>query len=189
MYIKEKVGTFLLSQELKKMAREITFNNLDSARSIGLVFQYTSQESFEIIKNFILLLKKRKIEVHGFGYVEKPELLKNIPYLEGIEYFTTKDINWYYKPKDPTLYSFCNKPFDILINLCLHKSFALHHIIAISKAHCKVGATIFNNTIYDFFIDIKKENLSLDFYINQIIHYFSLIKARSTEKSMEYSFG
>ncbi len=173
--IKKKIGLFFLKQNIKKQNRNIEFNNIDSAQSIGIIFNADDESEFPKIKKFISQIKQQNKNVYGLGFVGKEDDNLIRPQIDGIEYFSFKNLTWFYKPKDAYVSNFCNKAFDLLIDLnlddyCLPLSF----VSVLSNSKCKIGKKkLFYS--HDIFIDIKDNN-SAHYLISQIQHYLSVLK-------------
>lgn len=150
-------GRRSIQSYLRKNKREVKACNINSAKTIGVLFNATHQISFEIVKEMVknLSVKKNKIDV--LGYVDSKNLIDHYLYRKGFEFFTHKQLNWYYKPVEETVDSFIKKKFDILIDLSLDDPYPIQYIIALSKARFKVGRYTEGNEYLDMMIDIEKE--------------------------------
>lgn len=151
------LGKRAIRTYLRKTKREVTACNIEKAKTIGILFNATHQISFEIVKEMVKNLSSRKNKIDILGYVDSKNLIDHYLYRKGFEFFTQKQLNWYYKPVEETVNSFVEKKFDILIDLSLDDPYPIQYIIAVSKAKFKVGRYTEGNEYLDFMIDIEKE--------------------------------
>jgi len=168
--LKYKYGHIVLSRKKKKIKRERGIYNFDTAKTCGIIFNASSQETYDKAKQFIDFLKTKEINVVAIGFVDSKEVKDFYRETIHFKFFSRKNINWYGKPKNENVDDFINKKFDLLIDLSLANDFPLEYIAAMSMAKFKVGRFTSEQGDYDFMIDINK-NKTHDFLIEQIRHY------------------
>ena len=93
------------------------------------------------------------------------------------DFFSNKDLNWYYKPQNYIIDNFVKKEYDILINLCDSNCIPIKYLVASSIAHFKIGRYEDNYTIYDLMIELNKDK-SIDKLMQEIKHYLTLINSK-----------
>jgi uncharacterized protein YciU (UPF0263 family) len=145
-----------LAKQTNNKSKVISFNE---ASSIGILFNATQTINFEIIRALVKKLNKDfKKEVQILGYVHSKKMIDHYLYRKGFDFFSQKDLNWLEFPKKETesVNDFCNKQFDILINLSLENYQPLHHILIRTKAKLKVSKFFNNAQFADFLIDVEK---------------------------------
>jgi len=162
---------------MKQKKRERAFHNLESATSVGVIFDATRQETYTTSKQFIENLRNQNIDAVGIGYVKSIEALSYFPYHKGIDFFSISNKNWYLKPLNSNVESFSEKPLDMLIDLTMEEHLQLKYIVGLSNAKFKVGRGSINDRFYDFALDIT-EDAKLDYYLKQIKHYLSVMKKK-----------
>jgi len=173
--IKEKIGYFLLNRKIKRQSRKRSASNFEVARSIGIIFNASNQASYEKASEFAQSIINRNIQVLSIGFVDNKEQLKFFSDKKGTKFFSRKNLNWWGKPKNPSVDYFIDKPFDILIDLSLKEFFPIQYIVGLSKAKMKVGRMFDQRSYYDLMIDIKKEK-TLENLIKQVGVYLSMFK-------------
>ncbi len=176
-------GRRIIQSYLRKNKREVKACNIDNAKTIGILFNATHQISFEIVKEMVKNLSNKKSKIDVLGYVDSKNLIDHYLYRKGFEFFTHKQLNWYYKPIDETVNSFIKNKFHILINLSLDDPYPIQYIVALSKARFKVGRYTEGNEYLDLMIDIEKEKeamKNLKFEINK-----DTVNVRYRNKEME----
>ncbi len=172
--IKQKVGKWVFQRELRINKRTKEVCNLSSAKSIGVLYDATTEEGIKSIQPFISYFFNLKKDVKALGYVNSKDLsYYHIPKLQ-YDFFYKKDLNWYYKPQNYLIDNFVKKEYDILINLCDSSVIPIKYLVASSIAHFKIGIYQENYEIYDLMISLK-EDKSLEKLMEEIKHYINLI--------------
>lgn len=166
----------MLNKRLKNISRQRAFENFDTAKRIGIIFDSTHQESYLTAKSFIAGLKKKNIEIEAIGFVNNQEAIAYYPYHQGISFFLLDNTNWYMIPHDETVSDFVEHSFDMLINLSDVSHFTLQYIVEISNAKIKIGRSNPANSSYDLIFDLQKTK-DLNFFIEQLKHYMAVMKA------------
>lgn len=137
--IKKKASEFLLKKEFQNLKRNVRSTSLSNARTIALLFDASSKSEFDFVRNYIKKLKDDGKKVQALGFYNQKETPVMMNSKLEYDFFTLKDINWYYKPTSKAVVNYMNEPFDILINLCTKSVLPLLYVTAISKARFKVG--------------------------------------------------
>ena len=171
---KQKVGKWVFQRELQTNSRTKEVCNLDDAKSIGILYNATSEQQIKIIKPFVTYFFDLKKDVKALVYVNAKELSYcHTPKLQ-YDFFYQKDLNWYYKPQNYIIDNFITKEYDILINLCDSNTIPIKYLVASSIAHFKIGIYEEDYEIYDLMISLK-EDKSIEKLMNEIKHYIKLI--------------
>jgi hypothetical protein len=168
--VKRKAGEFFLNKELSMFSRSRNFKGFTNSRSIGIIFNATDKENFELVKKYVVYLRECQKKVKALGYFH----LKDIPDIKysKIEYdfFSKKDLNWHLKPDSGQVRNFVNEEFDILIDLNLSNDFPLKYISNLSKASFKIGKYLENNLMYDLMIKVE-EGKGIKYFLKHLDHY------------------
>jgi hypothetical protein len=161
-------GERILNARLNATDRNAVACNINQASSIGILFNATEQVSFEIVKELVknLSIKNREIEV--LGYVDTKQLIDHYLYRKGFDFFTRKQLNWYYKPMAENVEDFIKKPFDLLLDLSLDNPFPLKYIVTYSQAKFKAGRYSDRCNYLDLMIDITKEKEAMSALKNEV---------------------
>jgi len=183
MFLQSKIGasigSALLKKEVNKIDRNRVVNNLQKARSIGVFFQIIQPESLGIVRDFLDNLIAEKKKVYALAYIEDRKTYDIYKADPSLNIITRKDFNWFNKPVNPIIKSFTQEEFDILINLCLTKSLPVEFVVSLSKAKMKVGKYISDNDSSDIMIDLGDNHNDLNYLIEQLLFYLSVINNRS----------
>ena len=175
---KQKFGKWVFQRELKTNNRIKEVCNLQKAKSIGILYEATSEEQMKIIQPFVAYFFDLKKEVKALGYVNAKELSYcHVPKLQ-YDFFYKRDLNWYYKPQNYIIDNFIKKEYDILINLCDSSVMPIKYLVASSIAHFKIGIYEENYEIYDLMISLK-EDKGIKKLMHEIKHYINLINTQN----------
>ncbi|MBL7884451.1 MAG: hypothetical protein JNL69_10315, partial [Bacteroidia bacterium] len=134
--IKSAIANRALNKELVQHKRELKpFKfNFSEIRNVGILFDSSNPEDFELVKRYVVYLREHTKKVKVIGFFSS----KNIPSLtySKLEYdfFSLKELNWLGKPTSNIIDNFINEEYDLLIDLNIHDHFALKYIASLSKA-------------------------------------------------------
>ncbi len=171
---KKKIGQLVFQRELKTNKRLKEVCNLDSAKSIGILYEATTESQLELIKPFVDYFFNLKKDVKALGYVNSRELsFLHTPKLQ-YDFFYQKDLNWYYRPQNYIIDNFVKKDYDILINLCDNNCLPIKYLVASSIARFKIGIDEEDNQIYDLMISLDEDN-SIIRLMHEIKYYLNII--------------
>lgn len=180
--IRRRIGTYAFMKEVSHHSRQKRMLNLMDARHIGIVYTLEDVPDYEKVSEFVAELQHDHKEVKALGFVKNRELISRFLPRLSFDFFSKKDMTWFYKPIHATVRDFISREFDILIDLSLQDSFPLRYICGLSKSYCKVGRFSEENAkYYDFMID-PKANVGFDEYLGYVKHYLTII---NREKGIE----
>jgi hypothetical protein len=162
-------------KKLCALPRNKQFVKLNNAKTIGILFDATDNNTFEIVKRFIEKLKVDTKNVHAIGYVDE-KLRPNYSYIKtDIDLFNKKELKNFYQPQSPYIKTFIEDEKDLLIDINFNQKLPLQFIAASSKAKCKVGMHFpENEPIHDILIATTSQQ-GLGFYLQQVVKYLETI--------------
>jgi hypothetical protein len=176
------VGKYFFRKEQLKMSHDHKLVNLEKAKYIGILYTLDDLPVYDVVTDFVTQLQRQHIEVKALGFVRNRNLISRFLPKLSYDFFSTRDINWFYRPIHNKVKDFINKEFDILIDLSLKDSFTLQYISGLSRSFCRVGKFSEENTnYYDLLFDVNS-SLALPDYIQQITHYLTIINHHATSK-------
>lgn len=171
-----KVGRFNLAKEKKKLNRKTVSCNLETAKTVGILYNATQKEDCDVVKNLVIDLKQQNKEVLALGYVNLKEMGDIFKPHISYAYFDNRKLNKSFIPRSTDVKNFIEKPYHLLIDLNLNNDFPLEYIASLSNASFKVGATgAYRDDDFDLTINIG-ENQNTKYLVAQIKHYLALIK-------------
>ena len=176
--IKNAVGGYFLSLELKSLRRNNTFMNMEAAKTVGILFDATQAENFDLVKKYIIYLKDMKKRVKAIGFYNQkqapPMAYSKLEY----DFFTLKDLNWYNFPDNIYVRNFIEEEYDILLDLNIYDSFPLQYVSSVSKAKFKVGKRDErNSSTFDLMIDADASK-GMKYFLRNIDAYLFIINKK-----------
>ncbi len=195
--IKTQYGLRILARRLKQQKRLLTVCNVEEAMHIGIIYNATEYVSFEIIRTLVKELSRDNRKVTVLGFVNSKKLIDHYLYRKGFDFFSKKELNWYFRPVSSAVEQFMTETFDLLINLSLEDNYPIRYITALSPAKFKAGRFSPDDTHLDFMIDIEKEKQTMKNLKKEIMkeadqkHDITEIEAdveKKTETELQLSF-
>ncbi|MCF8403341.1 MAG: hypothetical protein K9H58_05330 [Bacteroidales bacterium] len=151
---------------------------LKNAKSIGIVYQVTNENTFKSIGRLVQTLAENNREVLVVGFVEGKEIPTYCVTANSGYYFNRQSVRWTHIPKNDYVNKFMDKEFDILFDLSEKDKLTIKYITGLSKAKLKVGRFSARNEKYlDMMIALKSTD-SLDVLIDQSLFYLRTINSR-----------
>lgn len=130
-------------REYRNFKRTGKVFNLDSTRSVGIIYVADNEETVAIIKKYVKYLKEDEgiKNIRTIGYYKKKE--KTMPPFLTVrlefDFITQKDHIRGYKPTGNIAKNFAAEEFDVLLDLTFEKELPLLHLLNQSNARFKVG--------------------------------------------------
>jgi|LakMenEpi03Aug12_release.lakeMendotaPanAssembly.Ray.scaffolds.fasta_scaffold169492_2 hypothetical protein len=146
--------------------------NIDSAKTLGIIYDASTSESTSLVTTFANTLKNKDKKVVMLGYIndkksESSELMK---------LFNKTSLNWYKIPSNKEVDDFLAKDIDVLVAVHTKESLPLQYIAAYSKAKFRIGPFIEKSkSSYDWMIHCTSDT-NLDSYLKQVSFYLESIK-------------
>jgi hypothetical protein len=173
--IRQGIGHYFYRKDVAKVRRNRKIQNLNNAKTIGLIYDASDEKLHNVVCDFVKYFQENMKIVKAIGYVSYSRLPHYCFPKLSFDYFTRKDLNWYFKPTPQRVQDFINEEYDIVIDLTMKDNFALQYIAGLSHGKFKVGR--YSNKysgIYDFMLDVD-ENITLEKFIKESIHYLSIL--------------
>ncbi len=173
---RQKVASYLFYKEGALKKRDADFISLERAHSIGILYEATKEESYELVKEFVRQLRADHKDVLALGFINDKDLPTNRFVKLGLDFFTKKTLNWKLKPSGPIVENFINTKYDILICLNINRIIPLKYIASESKALFKIGRyDELSTNLYDMMLSVD-DTTNLDDYLKETRHYLNKIK-------------
>lgn len=155
--IRENIGFSMLCKKAQRLKRDKSFNNLETAQTVGLLFDASQQQNYQSASNFIKFLEERGKHVEALGIVLNEEMLRYFPPTNNVSLFRLDKLTFYGYPDDPRIEPFLSKNFDIMINLCLYENLSIDYVMGMSKAKFKVSSNLRSLDFADFILQFNSE--------------------------------
>jgi effector-binding domain-containing protein len=177
--IKNAFGNYFLKREMGGLVRDRSILSLEDAKTIGIIFEASNKEEFELVRKYVLYLRELKKKVKAIGYFSEGPTPETATSKLEFDFFSKKDLSWYNKPSDKFVSNFIKEDYDILIDLNIHNHFALRYIAGISKARFKVGRhQEGDDYIYDLMLE-STNGKGLKFFLRQVDTYLGMLNKKN----------
>ena len=159
------------SSSLKSKSVIRSSNGFSDSLSIGILFTYSDNHNFGLVKEIIEKLEIEGKKVDSISYIEKIGEAD----IHKFHFFNLTDKDFWGNWNKPVIKSFIEIPFDYLLSLDLNTNIVTQNILAGSKAKCRVGR--FEEGKSDYFemmIDHKENDYGK--YLDQVYHYIKKVR-------------
>jgi len=142
----------------------------EQAKTVGIFFTVEDKQKHHAVKEFIKRLETDGKHVQILEYL--PEQRDNYEFK--FDFFTQKDISFWGTLSSHAAVQFADAPFDYLFYLDLAPNLLSMHILARSKAKCRVGRFWDDGQKYlDFMIEAVSNNQAL---LDNMYNYTTQLK-------------
>lgn len=177
--IRSKIGQYYFRKEQQQNGQTRRLTNLRDARRIGIIYPLNNVPDYDRVSEFVSELQRDHKEVKALGFVKNKSLVSRFLPKLSFDFFSKRDINWFYKPVHTQVKDFIEKEFDILIDLSMSDNFPLKYIAGLSNALCRVGKfSEENKDYYDLMID-STPAMTTDDFLGQVRHYLTIINSHA----------
>jgi hypothetical protein len=173
-------GKAVLKKKLSRQKRKRFTNNISQAKSLGIVWDASNPDEFNILSQFQKKMAERNIDVKIIGYYPGKELPAKLTAIMYLTCLRKDAINLIYRPVSKEAEAFMNTRFDILIDINFKKVYPLLYITSLSMAGFKVGVYESENSesVFDLMMEYKS-NIDVNSYLTEVINYLELINTNS----------
>jgi len=166
--IKEKIARRKLAKIISNIERIPVFPNINTVKTIGVIWQPTQKEAFQYLKSYF---NREQVIFRGFCVFEE---ITN-PHQDS-NTLTVKDLDFWGLPKKEKVEEFTNIRFEVLFNIAFENNLVLDYITALSQARFKVGSSPDNRNYFDLNINIDENRDSMYLAKQQIFYLAQLNK-------------
>lgn len=181
--IKEQFGKYFLARELAAHPRPkntVKFN-FTEIKNVGILFDSSDKEEFELVKKYVNYLKEMKKRVKAIGYFSSSQVPALTYSKLEYDFFTPKQLNWHLKPSDPFINNFIEEEWDVLIDLNIYDRFPLKYIASVCRAKFRLGKySKADEKLYDMMIETAPDK-SLKYFLRQVDTYLFMINRKEPE--------
>ena len=177
--IKNKVGNYILRQELQNLPRQRAFMNLEECKTIGILFVYDTPENFDLLKKYVSYLKDFKKKIKAFGFFNMDAEPPGLSYSKvEFEFFNRKDLNWYGRPTIVYTQNFIEEQRDVLIDLNLNDAVPLKFMAAKSNARFKIAKLTEENKKYCDMLIAYDKTKNFKYFLAQVDTYLGMVNKK-----------
>jgi hypothetical protein len=138
--IRTAAGLYFLRKGISSVNRSKKLININSAVSIGLLFELTEESVYYSIQKYFQQFQEKKVKVKALGFASNKLVTNHFLPVLSFDFFNGKQLNWLNIPKVQCVQDFIDTDFDICINIASENVFPLKYISGMSRARLKVGA-------------------------------------------------
>lgn len=150
--LRENWGHKILRRKARKVSRTKTYNNLDSAQTVGILFDANSKADIEDVKKLTASLDKAGKRIDALGILPTSDLIELHSDEVGFNFFAADDCTFFCFPKSANAVQFISQKFDILLNVCPDTTLATDYVVAMSRAKFKVSTRLGDEAYADFIL-------------------------------------
>jgi len=165
LLFKKALRELLVSQ---KRARQV--HTLDSARTLGVLFDATSETARRESLEFVRLLEKQGKKVTALGFFNTKQAPENQPF----DSFFAKETSWLGQPKSEKAADFIKQKFDLLLTLNPDELPPLEWLAAKSQAAFKIGFATGRPNDFDIQLETP-EGKGIRYFTEQLALYLGKI--------------
>ena len=173
--VRLKIAHLLLRKKSAKMKRQKMLFDFVSAKYIGVLCSSLDEANTAHLREFLQYLSQRGIKYSVIGYFDEKNIPENFLFWKEMDFFTRKDLNFFYIPQSPMVGKFISEPFDMLINCNIAGYFPVEYMSQLSVAKCKVGIKREDESSCDLMIDIQK-NQTIAYFLKNLEIYLTNLK-------------
>jgi len=177
--IRLNTALYLLKRKAKDRTRRMKAINFDQVQSMAVIFLVDGPPSRKLIANFIQPFLLGGVICRVYGYIHKPDERYNYISDKTYTFFSEKDLNLFYQPREGVMDDFIDREWDLVLMATQNFHFPLKWMLKLSKGKFKVGPSGHYNDELDFMIEGKE--LSSELIISEIKHYLGELKIAQNE--------
>jgi hypothetical protein len=170
--LRNKMGRRALRQWLHSATRQRAAHTLESAKSIGLLFDANHEKTRRDCLEWAKRLEKSGKKVHLLGYFDLPKPPAEAP---GFDYFFLKELAFDLRPKSGKAAAFVAQKLDLLLCIDFDAHLAVEWVAAMSPAAMKIGVATEQPNDFDLQLDTPAER-GVPFFVEQLERYLVVIK-------------
>lgn len=155
---------------LKKNKTVRTSIPYKQASTVGIIFTVEDKEKHEAIKDLIQQLERDGKKVQVLEFLPEKKLNHEFKF----DFFSVKDISFWGDLTSSLALKFADTPFDYLFYIDKQSNPLVLHLLAKSKAHCRVGR--FNEAESNFFEMMIEQNGTTEGLIESMYNYTSKLR-------------
>ena len=184
--IRTAAGNYFLYKGISTLKRSKKLVNINSASSIGLLFELTEESVYYSVQKYFQQFQEKKIKVKALGYASNKLVTNHFLPVLSFDFFSRKQLNCLNIPKTQCVQDFIDTDFDICINIASDRVFPLKYIAGMSGARLKVGAYSRempgkqykeHSLIYDIML-LSEENHDQIIFLENIHEYLNLLNPK-----------
>ena len=159
-----------LRELLSSQKRTRQVHTLDSARTVGVLFDATSETARKESLEFVKSLEKQGKKVSALGFFNAKQMPEN----QSFDAFFAKETTWTGTPKSPKAADFVKQKFDLLLTLNPDELPPLEWLAAQSQSAFKIGFATSRPNDFDIQLETP-EGKGIRYFTEQLALYLGKI--------------
>lgn len=159
-----------LRELLSSQKRTRQVHTLDSARTVGVLFDATGETTRRESQEFVNSLEKQGKKVTTLGFFNQKQAPENQPF----DSFFAKETAWIGQPKTEKATAFAKQKFDLLLTLNPDELPPLEWLAAQSQAAFKIGFATSRPNDFDIQLETP-EGKGIRYFTEQLALYLGKI--------------
>ena len=170
----EAIRAALLQRSMRKalatQKRRRKTNTLESAQTIGILFDATEEKDRKEVLHFAHVLEEQGKKVRLLGFVDMRKPLGQTLFPQ----FTQREFRWTGQPCSEAIRLFADERFDLMLCLNARQVLHLERVAVVSQAAMKVGTYTENPNDLDMLLETPAEK-GVQFFVDQLDLYLHKI--------------
>lgn len=166
-----------LRRSVAEKSRRRRIHTLNSARSIGLLFDANQERNCRELLDFAKNLEKKGKKVSLLGFISDAKTAGE----PAFPFFTAKDMQWDGTPKSEKALEFSRQSFDLLLSFNPAELLPLALTAVQSPAGMKIGFVTELPNDFDMLLEVPADK-GLRFFVEQLDLYLDKIVLTSTHE-------
>ncbi|BDD10088.1 hypothetical protein FUAX_25200 [Fulvitalea axinellae] len=170
--LKERLLERSTEKQLRKNKAKRNPASWENAQTAGILFTIGDEKKTDAAKRL-------RTELRNSGKGKKISLIAYFPGekdcpIEDFDIFTSADFDWKGRPVHEMIGAFMDKPFDFLFHIDTEPNAVTDHLLAASKAKCRVG--IFRPGAEDYYELMLGGGAGYSDAIQEMLHYIHVLE-------------
>jgi hypothetical protein len=179
-------SNYFLKKGIASLNRKKKLIHIDSAVSIGIIFELKDEKVYYSIQKYFQKLQEKKVRVKALGFTNSKQASSHFLPVLTFDFFNASQVNWFQIPNVKCVQDFIESDFDICINLSSENVFPLKYVAGLSKSRLKVGAYHMEmsdakykelGNIYDIMILVEDDHNQAEF-LEQVHEYLTILNPK-----------
>ncbi|MCB0528177.1 MAG: hypothetical protein KDC61_01440 [Saprospiraceae bacterium] len=178
----ESIRIALYNKSLRKILagqkRRRRSHNLESAGTVGILFDASSEKTRREVMEYAHSLEEKGKKVRMFGYFSSKQPPEGHPF----GFFDQKETSWTGVPKSEKATAFAQEHLDVLIYLNPEACKPLEWLAAASQASMKIGFATDRPNDFDLLLETPGDK-GIGYFVEQLHHYLGNIVLKKNESA------
>lgn len=165
---------FFLRRSLRKMLasqkRRRKTHTLESARTVGILFDATEEKDRKEVLHFAQTLEKQRKKVKLLGFIDQQKPLGQTQFPQ----FTQKEIRWNGSLHSEAVDAFVAEPFDVMLCLNARQVLPVEWVAAAAQAAMKIGTLTETPNDFDMVLETPAQK-GVQYFVDQLELYLHKI--------------